>query len=861
MVDWRVTLQYLRLFHRHVLRYVARHRLLALLNILSVGLGVAVYLAIQIANHSASRAFAATIDLVAGKANLQIAGPTDGLPETVFPAVARHPGIAAATPLVRGFVTLPDLPGEYLQILGIDIFTNTPFRTFDLTNWQTAGEFDFQRWLAEANAIAVSEEFARRHQLKEGDVLRAQLNGTDRWLRVAFILRTSGTMAVDPHFAAMDIGWAQELFAERGALSSIQLQLTQPGEREAVAKSLRNLVPPDATVATPAQRGEQVQNMLGGFQLNLTAMSLVSLLVGMFLIYNTVSASVVRRRSEIGVLRSLGVTRNEIRLLFLSEAFALGMVGASLGLMGGLVLARFLIGTVSETISSLYVLLSVRELTVTPWMLGSAAAAGLLSVIVAAWLPAAAAAKMDPVRALRAGSIIEQSANLSPGWFWSGLVCLAAAGGLSFIALRTGPPWVGFGAAFCVLAGFSFLVPEATSRFSRTAVRILRASKSRAVELNLASGNLARSLVRNSVTIAALAAAVAMAIGVSVMVFSFRRTVESWIEQTLVADLFIAPASNEVVGPVSFIPPEAIRFLETHSAVAAVDTFRELEIPMRGKSIAVAIVRGTGQRRFPFIRGDGAAIMRRFYSEPCVLVSESFARRNQVHDGQPLELMTPDGARSFLVAGIFYDYTRDQGVVFMSRQTFLPIWKDDRVNSVAVYLKSAGNAEEVASEFRAAFSRTGQFLILPNRELRRRVFEIFDQTFAVTYVLRTIAVIVAIVGICLTLTTLIVERARELAVFRAIGGSAAQVRKLLLWESAMIGLLAALIGIASGLCLSLVLTGVINRAFFGWTVQMAFPWESLALTPFWIIAAALAAGVLPAWRAGQLVLAEALREE
>lgn len=845
-----------RFFHWQVVRYAARHRFLALLNIVSVALGVAVYLAIQIANHSANRAFAATIDVVAGKAELQITRPGVGLSDDIFPAVARQAGISAATPVVRGVVTLPDFPGEYLQILGLDIFTNEPFRTFELNDF-AAGEFDVQRWLAGPNTIAVAEEFARRHQLKPGDTLRAQTDGADHLLQVGFIMRASGPAALDEHFAAMDIGWAQELFARRGTLSAIQLQLTDPRQIEVVTASLRALVPPDATIATPAQRGAQVTNMLGGFQLNLTAMSLVSLLVGMFLIYNTVSASVVRRRHEIGILRSLGVTRNEIRALFLGEALALGVVGVFVGLIGGIMLARSLVGPVSETISSLYVLLSVQQVVVTPWMIASAAVLGLASVILAAWLPATAAAKMDPVRALHAGSIIEQTKNLSPGWHWSGLLSIALALGLSALALSTGPAWLGFGAAFFILTGFSFLVPRVTLSFSALAGRYLRGP----VEARLAAANVSRALVRNAVTIAALAAAVAMAIGVSVMVFSFRRTVETWIDQTLIADLFIAPASNEVVGPSSFVPLEAIDFLARHPAVAEIDTFRDISVPMGEKSVAVAVIRGTERRRLRFVRGDAAEKLRRFAQAEGVLVSESFSRRNRVRDGETIELTTPEGPRAFRVAGVFYNYTRDQGVVYMNTKTFLPIWKDDRVNSVAVYLRPQASAEAVSGQFRAEFSRTGQFMILSNGELRRRIFQIFDQTFAVTYVLRSIAVLVAIVGIALTLTTLITERSRELGLLRAIGASVVQLRKLLLWESAMIGLLAATVGLVAGICLSLVLTGVINRAFFGWTIELAIPWGALAVTPVWIVAAALFAGVLPAWRAGRLVIAEALREE
>jgi putative ABC transport system permease protein len=854
--------QYFRIFQWHILRHLRRHPLLATLNILSVALGVAVYLATQIANHSANRAFASTVDIVAGKAELQITAPAGNLPETVFPIAATATGIAAATPLVRGLVTLPDLPGEYLEVLGIDVFTNAPFRTFDPIDFDT-GEFDIQRWLGRPGAIAVTGEFVTWHKLKRGDKIRAQVNGIDHELEVGFILRSDG--AFDSHFAAMDIGWAQELFGRRGQLSVIQLLLTNSREREKVVTELKKVLPKDASVASPAQRTEEVDKMLGGFELNLAAMSLLSLVVGMFLIYNTVSASVARRRHEIGILRSLGVTRNEVRALFLGEAIVLGSIGAFLGLAGGLLLARLLVGAVAETISSLYVLVNVKQVALDPWTFAIAWIIGLASVIASAWLPAHAAAQMEPVRALHGGTILERSVRPSAAWLWSGLASLILAAAFSFLALSTGPPWLGFAAAFFVLAGFSFLVPWSTTHFSAGAGRLLRALRRNrgktVVEAELGAANLSRALLRNSITIAALAAAVAMTVGVSVMVFSFRRTVETWINDTVIADLFIVPASNEIIGPSSFIPPAAVEFIVNHPAVEAVDTFREMDLPMGEETAAVAVIRGSKRRHFQFVRGDRVEIMRRFQAEPCVLVSESFARRHRLREGESIELTTPEGARKFPVAGIVYDYSRDQGIVYMSARNFVQFWHDDRVNGVAVYLKENGSGEELTRAFREQFSQRGQFLIHSNRSLRTRVFEIFDQTFAVTYVLRTIAVIVAITGIFLSLTILIAERSRELAIMRAIGGSAAQVRKLLLWETAMLGVLAAVIGVASGLCLSLVLTGVINRAFFGWTIQLAFPWRSLAVTPFWIFAAAVLAGILPAWRAGRLVLAESLRSE
>lgn len=852
--------QYIRIFRWHVLRHLRRHPLLGLLNILSVALGVSVYLATQIANQSARRAFAASVDLVAGKAELEITAPTQRLAETVLPQVTTVPGVAAATPIVEGFVSLPDFRGDYLEILGIDVFTNAPFRTFDPSNFE-AGGFDVQRWLGPPGAIAVSEEFVRQHHLKQGDKIRARVGGVDHELEIGFLLRSD--QSFDPHFAAMDIGWAQELFGHRGELSVIQLRLTDPHQRDSVIARLREILPQDVRVSAPARRTEEVDKILGGFQLNLTMMSLVSLLVGMFLIYNTVSASVVRRQHEIGILRSLGVTRNEIRSLFLVEAIVLGAIGSLLGLIGGLVLAHVLVRTVSATISSLYVLVNVRDLSLRPQAFVLAWIVGVGSVILSAFFPAQAAAKQQPIEALHGGTRLERSVNPSIAWLIGGVLCLLAAAIFSGLSLSTGPRWLSFGGAFFVLAGFSFLVPSVMFYFSRAAGNLLRRFRPRRtkprIETGLAAANLSRGLLRNSVTVAALAVAVAMTVGVTVMVFSFRKTVETWINETLLADLFITSAGNEAGGN-AFFPADAFQFLAKHPAVDAADTFREIEVPMGDAEVTVAVIRGE-RRQFQFLSGDRNDLRHEFQTKACVFVSESFARRHHVRQNDTLELTTPDGPRPFLIAAVFYDYTRDQGIIYMSAENFSRFWRDDRIHSVAVYLKQGHNAEEVTGALGAHFGPDRHFAIFSNQSLRRRVFEIFDQTFAVTHVLLAISLFVAITGIFLSLTILITERRRELAILRAIGASGGQIRKLLLSETAMLGILAATVGIVSGICLALVLTGVINRAFFGWTIRLAFPWGTLAFTPLWIIAAAVIAGIIPAIRASRMALADNLRDE
>ncbi|OAI43402.1 hypothetical protein AYO41_01940 [Verrucomicrobia bacterium SCGC AG-212-E04] len=852
-----MTSQFWRLFRWHVVRGIARHKLLAALNILSVALGVAVFLAIQIANHSANRSFVASIDLVAGKANLEARSAAGLIDENLLPKLARAPGVKAATPLVEGYLTLPDYRGEYLQILGVDPFTNGPFATFAI---ETANRqrLDIEAWLRDPGSLALSEEFARRYGLKVGDKLRVAVNGRERSLTIRFLMRlTESPAGSNSRVGAMDIAWAQELFGRTGNLSSIQLLLEEPARAEAMAVEVQKLVPADVNILVPGQRSGQVQRMLASFELNLSALSMVSLLVGMFLIYNTIAASVVRRRAEVGILRAVGASRVDVLALFLGEALLMGIFGVLLGLAGGILLSGYLVGAVAKTISSLYILVRIDQFHLTPLLIAAAVAFGLASVLIAAWFPAWEGARMDPIRALNLGTVIEGNIVSPPRWLLVGLGALAAAGAASGLALSTGPALLGFVSALFVVVGFAFAAPVLTLAGARLSAR----AASPVAMARLAAQNLGRSLHRNAVTVAALMAAIAMMVGVSVMIFAFRRTVEVWINRTIVADIFITPASNETVGLAAFTPPEVIAHLRALPAVDRLDTFREIGVTVRGERISLAVVAGSRRDNLVFVGGDNVRKQALIFDPAMVVVTESFARRFNLWEGAKLPLATPRGFVEFTIGGVYYDYTRDSGVILIGRENFDRYWEDPRVQSLGLYLKDPATLEATMDEVRAYAGTFGRYLVYSNRSIRTRIFEIFDQTFRITYVLRAIAVVVAVVGIFLGLTTLVAEREREIGVLRSIGASTLQIRAMVLAESGLIGLLASLLGVAAGLVLSLVLTFVINKAFFGWTIQLAFPWASLALTPLWIVPAALLAGWIPAVRASRIPIAAAVRSE
>jgi putative ABC transport system permease protein len=463
-------------------------------------------------------------------------------------------------------------------------------------------------------------------------------------------------------------------------------------------------------------------------------------------------------------------------------------------------------------------------------------------------------------RALHLGTTMEHYATVPRRWLAYGIIALVLAFAASWFALRTGPALLGFAAAFLVIIGFAFLVPAATTLAGRL-VSPLAARLPRGTAWRLAARNLVRAMHRNALTTAALMAAIAMTVGVSVMIYSFRASVDTWINRTIQADLFVTLAANEVTGFQTTIPDEVIAWLENHPLVESVDTFHEKRVPFGDEQAFLGIIRGRMRGELEFTGGDSERKGELLRSPGHVAVSESFARRHQVTAGDTITLTTPAGPQAFRVAGVYLDYTRDQGVILMDRDNYVAHWPAPGAHTSGVHLHDPSQADSLGAEVREKFGRDTEYAIYSNTSLRQRIFEIFDQTFAVTYVLRTISVIVAVLGVSLTLTTLVTEREREIGIMRAVGGSARQVRRTFIAESALIGLLASIVGLAAGACLAMVLTWVINLAFFGWTVQLRYPWDLMAWTPVWIIATAALAGLLPALRASRIEPATALRSE
>ena len=437
--------------------------------------------------------------------------------------------------------------------------------------------------------------------------------------------------------------------------------------------------------------------MLGAFQLNITAMSLVSLVVGMFLICNSVGAAVIRRRVEIAILRANGATRGEIRRLFLGEAALEAAVGVALGIWLAPLLAGWIAQPVSQSVSSLYELVRIENPALSHRQMLEAVGIGMAAALLAAWLPASEAANCDPARILHPGSGIEVFSPLRKRGLVGRFSCSAPPSGLCLFAKRRleilGVR--GRGSHHCRLFPPGALACPRRGVLLQEFRRLFR----------LATDHFARSLHRNTLTIAALAAAIAMTISVTVMIHSFRASVQRWIEHTLTADLYIAPAVNEIAGSQALLPAETEAWAKDQPDVLEVGTFRELPIRFRDEPTTLAVINGKARGKVEFLAGQGAE--QGFQSGECVAVSESFATRFAVEPKEKLSLPTPAGIKEFTVCGIYRDFARDRGTILMPRTLFERYWQEKQVHSLALKLRDSATRKHRCRGISRAIRPTG----------------------------------------------------------------------------------------------------------------------------------------------------------
>lgn len=840
----------LRLFYRLMVRPLGRERLRTALTVVAVALGVGVIVAIDLAGVAATGSFRSSLESLAGRTDLELSA-VGGLDERLLARLTAIPYPVGFRPRIDDFARV-ESTGVTVPLVGLDLVAEGDLNATTTTDGTGPAE---ETPAGMRDSIWVGPRLASH----PGAKLRLTLNDRSREFTIRGVLRPQGLARyTEGDLVVMDIATAQEALNKVGKLDRIEVMLPAGANSAAWEQTLRGEISPDVSIRRPGARSDENQKMLSAFRWNLRVLSYISLVVGAFLIYNTIGISVVRRRAEIGVMRALGATRAGVLVAFLAEAAFFGVAGSLLGLAFGRLMAEGAVRLLASTVNSLYVSSRPAPIEFTPFAMLAGLGVGLGVALLSALAPAWEATRIAPTEAMARG-LHEHRARVR--WRRDLLMAIAlgaAAAAASRVQPIEGKPIFGYIATFLLIAASALATPAlvlAVSRLTRTAF---------SVEPALAVRSLAASLNRTSVMVGALSTAVAMMASVGIMVGSFRETVMLWMNTQLRADLYVRPAGRAGAGQHPTLDADVADQIAALPGVDAVDRFRAYEISFRGLPTTLGggesrIVARFGRLRF--LPGQNRErILDYLPRGDYALISEPLANKHDLRAGDSIELPLAGAERRFKILGVYYDYSSERGLIVLDRATLLKYLPDRAPSNLAIYLKPGADAEQVRREIE--ISTAGRSLLIePNGHLRAEAIRTFDRTFAITYALEAVAIGVAVMGVAGALLALVIDRRRELGLLRFLGASASQVRRLLFFEAGLLGLLANLAGLALGALLSLILIYVINKQSFGWTIQFHWPVALLGGALTLIYAATVLAAWLPARTAARLKPIEVVHEE
>jgi putative ABC transport system permease protein len=852
------------IFRALVLGNLRENLLRSIVALIAVSLGVALTLAIDLANATAVRSFSRSVNVISNHVNLQVTGVGAGFDERTLLRIQAVSGVQSASPAVDGSIAFRAprgdfIGGEVLHAIGLDVLQPLPKSDApEVSEGATSPPPPVDLGaVINQHGIFVSQRLAQRFHLAIGSPLRAVSGDRALEFHVAGILPPNP--GVDSSTVFVDIATAQETFGRIGLLSRIDL-VVDPDRLAAVQKAVQEVVPPGARVVEPRVRTNEIKRLLRSFQLNLAALGYVALLVGMFLIYNTVAISVVQRKAEIGTLRAAGATRGQIVAAFIGEGALFGAAGSLIGIGLGCALAVFTVAAVTKTTDVLYLSTHADSIFFRADLILKAFVAGLVFSLISAIAPAIEAARTPPALAMRSQGVGLGVDRPDPRWLWAGVLLLALAYVASRMPAIDAIPVFGYFSALCILAGLSLCAPAFLGAVAALVARIAGGG----IALRLAAANVHASVRRLGVAVAATMVAVGMVTSVAVLIGSFSSTIVAWSNEALRADLFLQPSGFQDASVDARFSPGVVQRLRAVPGIEAIDTFRAFTVPYGGGLITVGgtNLRSFGQRgKLRILAGEPAdEIARSLPGSNQIIASDPFAVRYNLGVGDVVHLDTPSGPADLRIAAIYNDYSSDAGVLIMDTSTFSRLYHDDSVSSLAIYASPGTDLTALRSRLQAA-AAPAQIEIATNRELRDAVLRLFNATFAITYSLDVIAIVIAALGVVSTLFALVLERRREIAIARYLGLSTGGVRSMILGEAAQIGMAGAVLGIVAGLLLGLLLVFVINRQAFGWLIELRVPWGALASDGALVVLTALLAGLYPAALAARIRTADALRAE
>lgn len=852
----------LRLF---TLRHWRRAPRTTLLLLFTLALGVAVYLSIRMANRAALAGFASFTELVNAESDFIIQASAGSLPESALVETREAMGnyFARCIPVLETTAATPRAKGEPGGLKQRESFTLYGLDLVALQNLRVGGrdkpDEKAVRWLGtlgKPNAVYISRALAEKRQLQQGSVLPLIVQDRTLTLEVGGVMPDREDIAQVPEtLLLMDLPALQVIAARQDTLDRIEVLVEKGALAEAdrgnIKEALEKLCEGRWRLTTPNERRDAASLMTRAFRWNLGVLSLLALLVGLYLVFQALDGAVVRRREEIGVLRSLGVEPAAIQAAWLLESCLLGLGGGLLGAALGWAGAQGAVQLVAQTVNSLYHSTHAQTVNLTGGDVLLAVGLGVGSSLLAGGWPARQAALTPPAQ-LMTRHLPQPLGSTRWRKVWPALMLLTLAVVLSFLPplrLEGGGRFAlaGYVAALVAVLGGGLLAGNGLQFLAVLMKPLTHASQN----IRMATSHLRRASSRHRLAVAALVCAVAMTSGMAILVGSFEKTMQGWIVRTFQADLYVSSDGAQTATSQNRILPETLQAIAALPEMAEVNgiCFMPIELP-EGEILLAAGDMTFMQRHVDMAwmqaPQDDALYDHQRNAALC-LVSESFSERFRQGRGDVVSIPTPAGNKSLTIAGVYSDYGNDRGTITVDRQHYRQWFQDETVSRLVLMVKPGADAEAVRADL---LQRHPGLMVFTNAHLRSEVLRIFRQTFAITHALELIGVIVAVIGLGMTLASVLLERRDELTTLRALGMTCEEVARATMIE----GLLLALAGAVGGLIVSLglgwLLVFVINKQTFGWTLQFSLPWfPMLGLLLLVLLSAAMVSWSVGRWGA------------
>lgn len=794
------------------------HPVRAVVALLAIAIGVALGFGIQLINTAAFNEFSAATRSLSGSADLQLRARAGSFDEALYPQIATLPEIATASPVLE--LDLP-VPGQRspLKLLGIDGFRAAEIAP-DLLGVPAADQpFDS----LQADTVFLSPAAMVWLKLKAGDTLTL-LSGTR-----SVQLRIAGTLVrsrAGQRLAVMDIGSAQWQFSRIGQLSRIDVRLESGASLATVREQLNRRFGQSLILSEPDDQDRRTATMSRAYRVNLNVLAMVALFTGAFLVFSTQALSVLRRRPQFALLRTLGMTRAQVLRQVLIEGSLLGALGAALGLIGGYGMARVALSLFGGDLGGGYFPGIQPAVIVSPAAAIVFFVAGTGVAMLGSLAPAWEAARAKPAAALKAGA--EDLALTPLSTPWPALAAMATGAVFTQLPAVDGLPVFGYLAIVLLLIGSIALMPRMAGLiFTGLAARW------RGVAGGLALQRLANAPNQAAIALGGVLSSFSLMVAMAIMVSSFRVSVDDWLQQLLAADLYVRVANGHESGRLT--PPEQAA-IASLPAVARAESTRWLQLALDPARPTVALIArsvnaGDISRALPMV-GETLKDVR----QP-IWISEAMVDLYGWRPGMQVSLPLAGGSHPFTVAGVWRDYARQTGAIQMRLEDYRRLSHDNDVSDMSLWLRSGTNIEALRAQLQQLPFASGLEFAEPG-EIRAISLAIFDRSFMITYLLEGVAILIGLFGVAATFSAQVLARVKEFGMLRHLGITRRQILTLLLAEGALLAALAIVAGFMLGWCISLILVFIVNPQSFHWTMQMHMPWSLLAVVAMVLLVSA-----------------------